>query len=65
MFPEKFFLGRNLPGNYGRMKDFIKKAYQKNGKKAVAIFLVYFVTKWTLTIVFGAKIVAAFKGWIN
>jgi hypothetical protein len=58
-------LGRNLPGNYGRMKDFIKKAYQKNGKKAVAIFLVYFVTKWTLTIVFGAKIVAAFKGWIN
>lgn len=41
--------------------DFIKKKRQKHGKKAVAIFLVYFVTKWTLTIFFGAEILAYFK----
>ncbi len=46
-------------------KESFKKMYKKNGKKAIAIFLVYFVTKWTLTIVFGAKILAAMKGWLN
>lgn len=43
----------------------IKRFYVKHGKKAIAIFLVYFVVKWTLTIVFGAKIIAAVKGWLN
>lgn len=47
------------------IKQTLQKAYQKHGKKAIIIFLVYFVTKWTLTIVFGAKIVAFFKDWIN
>jgi hypothetical protein len=35
---------------------------KKHGKKALFIFLVYFVAKWTLTIVLGAKLL---KGWIN
>ncbi len=47
------------------MKARFKKFYTKHGKKALVIFLVYFVTKWTLTIVFGAKLVAAMKGWLN
>ncbi len=33
-------------------------AYRKFGKKALYIFLVYFITKWTLTLLFGAKILA-------
>jgi hypothetical protein len=47
------------------LKYRLKKFYVKHGKKALVIFLVYFVTKWTLTIVFGAKLVAAIKGWLN
>lgn len=47
------------------LKYKLKKFYVKHGKKALVIFLVYFVTKWTLTIVFGAKLVAAIKGWLN
>ncbi len=43
----------------------LKRLYIKHGKKALIIFLVYFVTKWTLTIVFGAKIVAAINNWIG
>jgi len=43
----------------------LKKLYAKHGKKALVIFLVYFVTKWTLTIFFGAKLVVAIKGWLN
>jgi len=45
--------------------DYIKKKKEKHGKKAVAIFLVYFVTKWGLTIFFGAEIIAFFKGLIG
>ncbi|GEM_PF-1499097 len=33
-------------------------AYRKFGKKALYIFLIYFVVKWTLTLLFGAKILA-------
>ncbi len=33
-------------------------AYRKFGKKALYIFLVYFIAKWTLTLLFGAKILA-------
>ncbi len=40
---------------------FIKREYKKYGKKALVIFLVYFVTKWTLTIVFGARIIAGLR----
>lgn len=43
----------------------LKRLYVKHGKKALAIFLVYFVTKWTITIIFGAKIIAAVKGWLD
>lgn len=45
--------------------DFIKKKQQKHGKKAVVIFLVYFVLKWGLTIFFGAEILAFFKNLIG
>jgi hypothetical protein len=47
------------------VKPFLQKFRQKYGKKALAIFLVYFVTKWTLTILFGAQILAFVKGWVN
>lgn len=43
--------------------DFLRKSHKKHGKKAIAIFLVYFVVKWTLTIFFGAKIIAFMKDW--
>ena len=46
------------------ISDLLKKKYQKHGKKAAAIFLVYFITKWGLTIFFGAKIITFFKGWL-
>ena len=45
--------------------DFLRKSYKKHGKKAIVVFLVYFVVKWTLTIVFGAQIIAWFKNWIG
>ena len=48
-----------------RIKFRLKRLYVKHGKKALIIFLVYFVTKWTLTIVFGAKIVAAINNWFG
>lgn len=45
--------------------DFLQKSYKKHGKKAIVVFLVYFVVKWTLTIVFGAQIIAWFKDWLG
>ncbi len=45
--------------------DLIRKGYKKHGKKAVLIFLIYFVTKWTLTILFGAQIISYFKGFLG
>lgn len=33
-------------------------AYRKFGKKALYIFLIYFIAKWALTLLFGAKILA-------
>jgi hypothetical protein len=48
-----------------RIKYRLKRMYLKHGKKALIIFLIYFVTKWTLTIVFGAKIVAAIGSWFG
>ncbi|MCB0644024.1 MAG: hypothetical protein KDC44_20400 [Phaeodactylibacter sp.] len=48
-----------------RLKEKFQKFYQKNGRKAIALFLIYFVTKWTLTIVFGARLVTFFKDWIS
>lgn len=47
------------------MFDFLKKIYKKNGKKAIVIFLIYFVVKWTLTIFYGAQIIAYFKNWLG
>jgi len=47
------------------IKASLRKFYKKHGKTALLIFLVYFVAKWTLTIVFGAKLLESFKGWIN
>jgi hypothetical protein len=42
------------------------KAYlKKNRRRAVALFLVYFVAKWTLTLVFGAQLFAFVKQWVN
>lgn len=43
------------------ISDFLKKKYEKHGKKAVVLFLIYFVAKWGLTIFFGAEIIAFFK----
>ena len=47
------------------MIDLLKNSYKKHGKKAVVIFLIYFVIKWTLTIFFGAQIIAFFKEWLG
>jgi hypothetical protein len=50
------------------MKDFrarFKAYYQRNRKKLIAAYLVYFVTKWALTFVFGAKLFTFFKDWVN
>ena len=47
------------------MFEFLQKSYKKHGKKAIVIFLVYFVVKWTLTIFFGAQIIAFFKDWMG
>lgn len=38
--------------------------YRKHGRKAIVAFLVYFVTKWTLTIFFGARIIAWVQDWL-
>lgn len=46
-------------------KTRLKRIYVRHGKKAIIIFMVYFVTKWTLTFLFGAKILSAFKNIIN
>ncbi len=43
-------------------KRALKIWYARHKKKAIAIFLVYFVTKWTLTFIFGAKLLAFLKG---
>lgn len=43
------------------IKARIKNFYKKNGKKMLIIFLVYFVAKWTLTIIFGAKLINIVK----
>lgn len=45
--------------------DFLRKSYKKYGRKAIVVFLIYFVVKWTLTIVFGAQIIACFKNWLG
>jgi hypothetical protein len=47
------------------IKTSLRIFFKKHGKKALFIFLVYFVAKWTLTIVLGAKLLESFKGWIN
>ncbi|MFQ5448736.1 MAG: hypothetical protein ACE5FF_17570 [Saprospiraceae bacterium] len=47
------------------IKASLRKLFKKHGKKALLIFLVYFVAKWTLTIVFGARILKSFNGMIN
>ncbi|MCB0619489.1 MAG: hypothetical protein KDC43_09280 [Saprospiraceae bacterium] len=47
------------------IKDLFGNWFKKNRKKAVAIFLVYFVTKWTLTFVFGARLLTFFKDWVQ
>ena len=53
------------PGFSMNIIDLLKKNYKKHGKKAIVIFLIYFVIKWTLTIVFGAQIIAFFKDWLG
>lgn len=45
------------------VKKLIQTFYSRHGKKALWMFLVYFVVKWTLTIVFGAKILTYFKSF--
>lgn len=47
------------------MIELLRKNYKKHGKKAVVIFLIYFVIKWTLTIMFGAQIIAYFKNLLG
>ena len=44
-------------------KRLIQNLYARHGKKALWMFLAYFVVKWTLTIVFGAKILTYFKSY--
>jgi hypothetical protein len=44
-----------------KLKQRFQQFREKHGKKALLIFLVYFVTKWTLTLVFGAKIFTWFQ----
>ncbi|MBK7335336.1 MAG: hypothetical protein IPJ00_03885 [Saprospirales bacterium] len=39
--------------------------FKRNRKKLLAVYLVFFVAKWTLTIVFGARIFAFVKDVIN
>lgn len=43
----------------------LEKFFKKHGKKAVVIFLIYFVTKWTLTFIFGAKILQSVKHLVD
>ncbi len=42
-----------------------KAWYKRNRKAAITAYLVFFVTKWALTFVFGARLVANFKEWFN
>lgn len=51
--------------NQMKIKERFQKFYEKHGRKAMVLFLIYFVTKWTLTIVFGARLFAYIKEWIN
>ncbi len=46
-------------------KSRLKRYFVKHRKKAIIIFLVYFVTKWTLTFIFGVKILSAFRNIID
>ena len=39
--------------------------FKRNRKKLLAAYLVFFVAKWSLTIVFGARIFAFVKDVIN
>lgn len=48
-----------------KLRQRFSKFYEKHGKKAMLIFAVYFVTKWTLTIIFGARLLASLKDWVN
>jgi len=43
------------------VKKVLRKYYAKYGNKALLIFAIYFVAKWTLTIVYGAKLLAIVK----
>ncbi len=43
------------------VKKTLRKYYAKYGNKALVIFAIYFVTKWTLTFIFGAKLLAIVK----
>lgn len=43
-------------------KKTLRNLYKRHGKKALIAFGVYFVTKWTLTFIFGAQIIAFVKG---
>lgn len=43
----------------------LKNWYKRNRKTVITAYLVYFVAKWSLTIVFGARLVTEFKEWFN
>jgi len=43
----------------------LKAWFKKNRKKLLAAYLVFFFAKWSLTIVFGARIFAFFKDALN
>ncbi|MCB9283636.1 MAG: hypothetical protein H6563_06125 [Lewinellaceae bacterium] len=43
----------------------LKGWYKRNRRTVLVAYLVYFVAKWSLTIVFGARIVSSFKDLIN
>ena len=39
-----------------------KQLFSKNGKKSLLVFGIYFIAKWSLTIVFGQEILNWIKG---
>lgn len=47
------------------LSEILKTFYRRHGKKAVIAFLIYFITKWTLTILFGAQILTFIKGCLG
>lgn len=42
-------------------KKLLKNIYEKHGKIALTGFLIYFVTKWTLTFLYGPQIISFIK----